>query len=124
MTVGERIKQRRLELGLTQDDLAKRMGYNGRSGVCAAETKGDNITTTKIQKYAEALGVTSRYLMGWEDINGVPIAPEHVEYNPDIMDYRVEYVEEAIHLYQEIQKLSPERRDQLESYLRFLQSQS
>jgi len=67
MTVGNRIRQRRLELGWTQTELAERMGYSGKSTVCMAETCGDNITTTKVQKFADALGVTPRYLMGYED---------------------------------------------------------
>ena len=67
MTVGERIREKRIELGLTQDELAQRMGYKGRTSVCVAETKGDNVTTTKVAKFAEALGVSSKYLMGYEE---------------------------------------------------------
>lgn len=33
MTIGERIKKRRLELGMTQDELAKKLGYKSRSSV-------------------------------------------------------------------------------------------
>ena len=67
MTVGERIKQRRIELGLSQEDLAKRMGYSGKSSVCKAETSEDNITTTKVSKFAKALNCSEKYLMGWEE---------------------------------------------------------
>lgn len=67
MTVGNRIKQCRLDLGMTQDELAAKMGYNGKSTVSAAENCGDNITTTKVRKFADALGVSFRYLMGYED---------------------------------------------------------
>lgn len=67
MTVGERIRNRRIELGLSQEDLAIKMGYSGKSSVCKAETCKDNITTTKVMKYAEALSCSFEYLMGWED---------------------------------------------------------
>lgn len=67
MTVGERIKQRRIELGLSQEELARKMGYSGKSSVCKAETYGDSITTAKITKYAEALDVSEAYLMGWQE---------------------------------------------------------
>ena len=67
MTVGERIKKRRIELGLSQADLAKKMGYADKTAVCKAETTGDNITTTKVSKFAKALNCSSSYLMGWED---------------------------------------------------------
>lgn len=123
MTVGQRIKQKRIELGWTQEQLARKMGYSGKSAVCMAETKGDNITTTKVEKFAKALGVTSRYLMGWEDINGVPIPTEHAEYKPEISDYRPEFVEEAIEVYRDIQGLTPDRRKALQEYLQYLKSQ-
>jgi len=67
MTVGNRIKQRRIELGLTQSELAARMGYSGKTSVCMAEKSGDNITTTKVKKFAEALDVSFRYLMGLDE---------------------------------------------------------
>lgn len=67
MTVGERIKRTRLELGMSQEELAKRMNYSGKSSVCKAETYGDNITTAKVQRFADALGVSFDYLMGWEE---------------------------------------------------------
>lgn len=67
MTVGERIKQKRIELGMSQEELSKKMGYSGKSSVCKAETYGDNITTSKIQRFADALGTTPSYLMGWDD---------------------------------------------------------
>lgn len=63
MTVGQRIREKRIELGLTQEELAFKMGYSGKSSVCAAEICGDNITTTKVQKFATALGVSPIYLM-------------------------------------------------------------
>ena len=67
MTVGQRIRARREELGLTQTELALQMGYSGKSSVSEAEKCGDNITTTKVRKFADALGVSFRYLMGLED---------------------------------------------------------
>lgn len=68
MTIGERIKNKREELALSQTDLAKRMGLSSRSTICKVE-KGneDNLTTDRIAKFAKALGVTPGYLMGWED---------------------------------------------------------
>ena len=67
MTLGERIKNRRLELGLSQTDLALRLGYKSKVSVSNAENDRDDMTTTRIEKYAKALHVTPAYLMGWED---------------------------------------------------------
>lgn len=124
MTVGQRIKQRRLELGMTQSELAEKMGYKGKTSVCAAETKGDNITTTKIKKFARALNCSFFYLMGYEDINGVPIPQNHIEFKAKITDYREDFVYAAIETYKDIQSLSPEKRNQLESFLQYLKTQS
>ena len=67
MTIGERIRQRRLELELTQDELAKRMGYTTRTAISNVEKGKEDLTTTRVRKFAEALNVSPSYLMGWEE---------------------------------------------------------
>lgn len=64
-TLGERIKRRREELGLTQSELAARLGYKSKVSVSNAENDRDDMTTTRISKYATALETTEAYLMGW-----------------------------------------------------------
>lgn len=68
LTVGERIKERRKELGLTQTELAEKMGYSGKTSVSRAENYGDELTTIKLKKFAKALKCSESYLMGWDDI--------------------------------------------------------
>ena len=67
MTIGERIKLRRKELGLTQEELALRLGNKSRASVCTVEKDKEDLTTTRIRQYAEALETTPAYLMGWEN---------------------------------------------------------
>ena len=67
MHIGERIKARREELGLTQDELAKRMGYTSKSTVNKVEKGINDVTQSNIIKYADKLDTTVAYLMGWED---------------------------------------------------------
>lgn len=67
VTIGDRIKERRLELGLTQTDLAKRMGYKTKSTICEMEQPGSNITTNRLERVAEALGVSVFYLLGTDE---------------------------------------------------------
>ena len=117
MTVGNRIKQRRIELGLTQSDLAERMGYSGKTSVCMAENCGDNITTTKVRKFAEALGVSFRYLMGYEDDDGQPTPMGHL-----VDSYVLNSKKEE--LFSIYEGLTPEKQAAFESYLEFLQSQA
>lgn len=66
MTIGERIKQRRLELGLTQTELANRLGNKSRVSVCTVEKDKEDLTIERIKKYAKALEVSPTYLMGFE----------------------------------------------------------
>lgn len=66
MTVGERIKQKRIELGISQDELAQKMGYASKSAVSRTENSGDNIGRKRVIAYAEALGCEPSDLMGWK----------------------------------------------------------
>lgn len=63
--IGQRIKQRRNELSITQDELAHRMGYKSKAAICKVENGEDNITTDRIAKFAKALNCSPSYLMGW-----------------------------------------------------------
>ena len=68
MTIGERIKNRREELGLTQDELARKCGYKSRSSINKIELSRD-LPLRKVSLMADALQTTPGYLMGWsEDI--------------------------------------------------------
>lgn len=71
MTMGDRIKNRRIELGMTQQELAVKMGFKTRSHISLLEQGDRNIPISKIQKLAHALDVSPEYLMGWEDNMGV-----------------------------------------------------
>lgn len=65
MTIGQRIKQRRKELGLTQTELAHRLGNKSKVSVCTVENDKEDLTTDRIRKYAKALDCEPAYLMGW-----------------------------------------------------------
>lgn len=67
MTIGARIKARRQELGLTQRELAARAGYNDHTTLTRLESGRVDLPQSKIVKFAEVLGVSVGYLMGWED---------------------------------------------------------
>jgi transcriptional regulator with XRE-family HTH domain len=67
MNTGERIKKRRKELGLTQEELARRMGNTSRASVSIIESNRDDLTTARVRKIAEALETTPAYIMGWDE---------------------------------------------------------
>ena len=67
MTVGARIRLVREQRGLSQDALAKLMGYKDRSSISKIEKETDeNIYMETVQKFAEVLNCSPLYLMGWE----------------------------------------------------------
>lgn len=68
MKIGDRIKQRREELGLSQDELAKKLGYKSRSSVNKIERDASGLPRNKIVEIANALQVTPAYIMGWDKI--------------------------------------------------------
>ena len=63
--IGEIIKERRLDLGLTQEQLAQKLGYKSKSTINKIELGINDISQRKIIKFADALGTTASYLMGW-----------------------------------------------------------
>lgn len=60
------IKNRRLELGMSQEELAIKMGYTSRSTIAKIEAGKNDIPQSKIQAFAKALDTTPGALMGWE----------------------------------------------------------
>lgn len=61
------IKALRLALKMTQDELAKKVGYKGKSMIAKIENGEVDLSQTKIMAFAEALGTSASELMGWED---------------------------------------------------------
>lgn len=83
MTVYERIRQRRLELGMSQDELAKKLGYKSRSSINKIELGKNDAQLSKIADIAKALGTTPGYLMGWNEAPPLMLHDEEVVYNAD-----------------------------------------
>lgn len=65
--IGTRIKDRRIELGMSQDELAEKMGYKSRSTIAKIEKGVNDVVQANIVKFAEILNTTTAYLMGWEE---------------------------------------------------------
>lgn len=64
MRTGEIIKQRRKELKMTQDDLAKKIGLSEKSSISKMETEDKQITMNNLKKLTVALDCTVWYLLG------------------------------------------------------------
>ena len=61
------IKNKRQELGLSQEELAKKVGYKDRTSIAKIETGKVDLSQSKIMEFANVLGVSPSYLMGWDD---------------------------------------------------------
>lgn len=124
MTVGERIRERRISLGLSQQELANRMGLtsnNSRSTISKLETMGDNITTDRVKAIAEALGCTPASLIGWEEI------PEPRYQRPDesiIADFIFDKIKNKYirKLYDVLGDITEEEGEELIRYAEFIAS--
>lgn len=66
MTIGRKIKERRKELGLSQRELAARLGYTDHTTLTRIEGGKVDLPQSRIVKIAEVLGVSPAYLMGWD----------------------------------------------------------
>ena len=68
--IGNNIMKYRKELGMTQEELASKMGYKSKSTINKIELGINDIPQSKVVKFAEALCTTPAHLMGWEEENG------------------------------------------------------
>ena len=67
MTVGDRIRQARLEQDVTQQELADNIGVSKQAVYKYENNIVTNIPTDKVDAIAKRLRVSPAYLMGWEE---------------------------------------------------------
>lgn len=67
MTVGERIKEARMRLGLSQVDFAEKINVSKQTLYKYENNIITNIPSDKIEAAATLSGVSPAYLMGWKD---------------------------------------------------------
>jgi transcriptional regulator with XRE-family HTH domain len=66
MTIGERIKKRRKELGISVDEVAKKLNKNRATMYRYESDEIENMSINILEPLAHALNTTPAYLMGWE----------------------------------------------------------
>ena len=111
MTIGERIRQRRLDLGLSADDVAAALGKN-RATVYRYESNDiEKLPTTVLEPLAEVLKTTPAYLMGWDTDQ---------EKEVFLVDERAKRISEAIEKsglsYPELERLTGISKSSLQRY--------
>lgn len=65
--IGKRIKAKRIELGMTQEDLANKLGYKSKTTIAKIENGTNDITQSRVVDFANVLNTTPAYLMGWNN---------------------------------------------------------
>lgn len=65
--VGQNIAAARKRAGITQEELAARVGYKTKSAINKIELGIRDLPQKKIAAFADALGVTPGHLMGWDE---------------------------------------------------------
>lgn len=65
--VGDNIMKLRKEMGLTQEELALKLGYKSKSTINKIELGINDISQSKIVRFAKALNTTPAHLMGWDE---------------------------------------------------------
>lgn len=63
--IGKRIRSRREELGMTQEELASKLGYKSKTTIAKIENGTNDIVQSKVIDFAQVLDTTPAYLMGW-----------------------------------------------------------
>lgn len=74
MELYKNIRNRRIELGLTQAELAKKIGYRSISTIAKIERGINDIPQSKIKAFADALNTTPGELMGEVEPAPVPLS--------------------------------------------------
>lgn len=112
--ISDRIKQRRIELNMSQDDLAKKLGYKSRSSINKIERDASGLPQTKIAAIAKALDTTPSHIMGWD---------EEIEERPSEMATQFATMlkdPDFIELFEEYKKLNPEGKKMIKKIIRNL----
>ena len=65
--IGKKIAQRRKELNMTQEELAKKMGYKSKSTINKIELGINDVVQSKVVQFAKVLNCSIAYLMDWEE---------------------------------------------------------
>ena len=72
MTLYENIKARRIELNMSQKELAQKLGYKSTSTIAKIESGKNDIPQSKIMAFAKALDTTPGNLMGFPTVERIP----------------------------------------------------
>lgn len=65
--IGEKIKEKREKMNLSQEQLAEKLGYKSKTSIHKVEQGMTDLPQSKIIEFAKVLNTSPAYLMGWID---------------------------------------------------------
>lgn len=65
--IGKKIREKREAIGMTQEELASKLGYKNKSSIAKIETGTNDIVQSKVVEFAKVLNTSVSYLMGWDE---------------------------------------------------------
>lgn len=83
MSLGQNIRLYREKLGMSQEELAKKLGYKDRSTIAKIESNVNDITQSKIVAIAKVLQTSPAALMGWDSQSADADYPPNITPMPD-----------------------------------------
>lgn len=104
--IGENIRRMRKKRGLSQTQLAIKLGYKSKSSIAKIETGNGDVPRNKLPQFAEALNCSISYLTGWNELQ--TFDDEHREKTP----YDI--------LCDKISRLSPSDMENVSDYIDFV----
>jgi repressor LexA len=124
---GMNLKKLRLEKGMSQEELAKKLGYKGRSAINKIETGVNDMPRDMVVRCAEVLGVSPLDLFFYEYL---PDSDVHIPTQKDLLidaldvTIKNESVRNAVHaILEESKSLPISKLDQILSYIKFLKQE-
>lgn len=79
MTVGERLKRRRKDLGMSAEAVAEKLGCSPSTVYRYENGEINKMGIDKLKPIAEAINTSPAYLMGWEDEEALPANVSRIE---------------------------------------------
>lgn len=101
MTVADRIKIQREKIGLSQEDLAIKMGLKSRSSITRIEKSGDDVSMKDVERIAKYLDCSKWDLLGVREANNENIQIQNPVQNSTSIGQRIKYCRELMGMSQE-----------------------
>ena len=119
---GTNLKRLRLEKGMSQDELAKKLGYKGKSAINKIETGVNDMPRDMVLRCAEVLGVSPLSLFYYGETAEATFAKSKVDTLVD-MALQSDASESIRAIIDETKNLPEGKLQQILSYIKFLKQE-